>query len=352
MNIALDISPLKSGHKVRGTGYYVRHLQNALEKYYPENNYQFFVNKKELYGEIDIVHFPYFDPFILTLPLKKEYTTVVTVHDLTPIVFSDHFPRGIKGSIKWKLKKEALKKVDAVITDSESSKKDIVNNIGISEDNVHVVYLAAGEKFKQDSELKIKSSKLNDKYGLPEKFIMYVGDVTWNKNLPRIIKAIKKLDITLVLVGKALTQENVELSHPWNNDLKKVRDLIKNDKHFITLGFIPDQDLVTLYQTALLLVMPSLYEGFGLPILEAMQSGCPVVTSKKGSIPEVAGGAAFFVDPESVNSIENGIGEVFLNQKLRKELSEKGLKQADNFSWKKTAQQTIEVYKKVVESRK
>ena len=347
MKIAIDVSPLQTGHKVRGVGFYLEHLKNALVKYYPENEYVFFERGEKLPGDIDLVHFPYFEPFFLALPLYKKFKTVVTVHDLTPILFPEAFPRGIKGEIKWQMQKYALKRADAVITDSESSKKDIAKLVGVKAQKVKVVYLAAGEQFKK---LEIGNWKLEIKkrYGLPDHFLLYVGDVTWNKNLPRLIDAAKSLKIPLVMIGKSLVSDDYDHNNPWNADLNKINELVRGDENIIRLGFVSAEDLIAVYNLATVFALPSLYEGFGLPILEAMACGCPVVTSKEGSLEEVAGNAAFFVDAYDVESIAAGIKKVFGDENLQKELSEKGLEQVKKFSWKKTAEETINAYKGVL----
>ncbi len=126
---------------------------------------------------------------------------------------------------------------------------------------------------------------------------------------------------------------------------------IEGDNKFIKLGFVSKEDLVKIYNLATTLIMPSFYEGFGLPVLEAMQSGCPVITTKKGSLPEVAGEAAYFVDPADTSSIEKGIREVMEDPALKQKLSERGLEQAAKFSWEKTAKETVGVYEKVINSR-
>jgi len=113
MKIAIDVSPLQTGHKVRGVGFYLEHLKDALVKYFPDNEYVFFERGENLPRDIDLVHFPYFEPFFLALPLYKKFKTVVTVHDLTPIVFPNAFPRGIKGEIKWQMQRYALRRADA-----------------------------------------------------------------------------------------------------------------------------------------------------------------------------------------------------------------------------------------------
>jgi glycosyltransferase involved in cell wall biosynthesis len=351
MQIGIDISPLKTGnflqHRVRGTGFYLENLKKALLQYFPSNQYTFFTRTENLPNNLDLIHIPYFEPFFLTLPKENRIKKIVTVHDLTPLVFPSEFPSGIKGKIKWQIQKSRLRKISYIITDSESSKKDIVKFTGISSSKISVVYLAAGEHFKviKSGDQRLKNVK--DKYNLPDKFGLYVGDTTWNKNLPRIIQSFIKTCVPLYIIGKAVAEENFDKTNPWNKDLTKVQELIKTSNLINTLGFIPDEDLVCIYNLATFFAMPSLYEGFGLPILEAMVCGCPVITSKSGSIEEIAGSAAFFVDPYKESEIANGIKEVFENEKLRKELSEKGLAQTKKFSWKETAENTVKVYEKI-----
>lgn len=348
MKIAIDTSPLQTGHKVRGVGFYVENLKNALLKYYPENEYTFFLSGESIPKNVDLVHFPFFEPFFLAFPIYKRYKTVVTVHDLTPIVFPDAFPRGIKGQLKWQMQRFSLRKANRIITDSNCSKNDVIKYVGAKEDKIDVIYLAAGEQFKQ---LKDQSSKLKDlrsKYNLPPKFALYVGDVTFNKNLPRLLNAIKTTDIPLVMVGKSLVNENYDRKHPWNHDLNRVHELSKDDKNIIKLGFVDSDDLVAIYNMATVFVMPSLYEGFGLPILEAMDCGCPVITTKEGSLKEVAGNGAYFVDAYNQESIANGIKEVFTNNKLQEDLRKKGFENVKKYSWEKTATDTIACYRQVL----
>ena len=353
MNIAIDISPLKSGHflqhRVRGTGFYVENLKNSLLKYFPSNNYVFFGQGDKLTKGIDIVHYPYFEPFFLTLPFFKKYKSIVTVHDLTPLVFPNNFPAGLKGSLKWQVQKKLLQGMD-VIADSISSKKDVGRYAGVKDERIHVVYLAAAEHFRiLSGEARSRSAReIRRKYDLPNRFILYVGDVTWNKNMPRIIDAARKARVPLVMVGQALAAENFDKKNPWNQDLVKVKKMVQENRDIFLLGFVPDEDLVSIYNTAEAFIMPSLYEGFGLPILEAMSCGCPVITSKEGSLPEIAGEAAYYVDAYDVDSIKIGIQKVLGNEKLRQQLRDKGLGQSKKFSWKKTAEETVKVYESII----
>ena len=348
MRIAIDISPLTSGnflqHRVRGTGFYLKNLKESLLKYHPDNEYEFFNKQEKIKIEPDIIHYPYFEPYFLTLPSKVSGNNVVTVHDLTPLVFKNEFPAGVRGEVKWIIQKKRLKRAGAIITDSNSSKKDINKFSGIDNSKIHVVYLAAASYFTQIPEEKKRG--IIKKFNLPEDFVLYVGDVTWNKNLPGLIEAISKTGSNLVIAGAAFANEAFDRSNPWNKDLAKSQELAKQNKRIISTGFVDNDDLVALYNAAKLLVMPSFYEGFGLPVLEAMSCGCPVVTTNMGSLPEIAGQAAYFVDPYSIDSIRKGIEKIAEDKNLREKLSMKGLEQALKFSWKKTAIGTVNVYEK------
>ncbi len=347
MKIAVDISPISakslSAHKVRGVGSYINLLANNLEKYDKKNSYSF-IEDGNFPEDADIIHYPYFDPFFITLPFLQKKKCIVTVHDLTPLVFKDHFPAGIKGNLKWFLQKQLLKKASLILADSNASKKDIQEMISIPESKVKTVYLAAGDNFKKISKGSWQDEVLK-KYSLPKEFALYVGDGTWNKNLPNLIEAFKQTNHSLVLIGKIWGDSASDLSdNLWNEDLKRAMAMIEGDKRFIKLGFISDEDIVKIYNLSTCLVLPSIYEGFGLPVLEAMSCGVPVVTTKEGSLYEVGGDAACYVDPYDVNDIIKKIEELFKNKNLREDLSKKGIMQAKKFTIKKTIEETVNAY--------
>lgn len=353
MKVAIDVSPLESGHKIRGVGFYLTYLKRALITYFPENDYLFFTNNQSLDTTVEVVHYPYFDPFFLTVPFRKKYKTVVTVHDLTPIVFPSHFPAGIKGNVKWQIQKFNLQHVGGIVADSKASQKDIIKITGIPKEKVDVAYLAAAEEFNV-LDLESQRSRIKDlrsKYKLPQNFILYVGDVTWNKNVPRLVRAVQGIDVPLFMVGKSLVSKDFDRKNEWNKDLIEVQRLAQNNKNVSLLGFVPTEDLVALYNLATVFVFPSVYEGFGLPIVEAMQSGCPTIISQEGCMPEVGGDAVEYFDGYNDESLTNAIINVLNSKKLQIELSKKGLEQAKKFSWKKTAEQTLDVYKKVLDLR-
>lgn len=351
MKIAIDVSPLESGHKIRGVGFYLSYLKKALLEYFPENQYIFFKKNESFSDSIDLIHYPYFDPFFPTVPFIKRHKTIVTVHDLIPLIFPQHFPAGIKGTFQWQIQRFNLQKVEGIITDSKASKEDIEKIVKISPQKISIAYLAAGEEFQRLTIEDPRLKHIRKKYNLPEEFLLYVGDVTWNKNIPRLVETVLKMNVPLVMVGKALISKTYDKNNKWNSDLTVVQQLIEDKKNIIRLGFVPTEDLVVLYNLASVFVFPSLYEGFGLPILEAMQSGCPVIISREGCMPEVGGDAAMYFDGHRTESLIEVLESILNSKKLQKELSEQGIKQAKKFSWRKTAGDTIAAYKKVLSSK-
>ncbi len=341
---AIDTSPLSGASKFRGIGRYSVNLIEALKKSKKLEVLE--TSGKNFKTEVDIVHYPYFDFYFLTLPLYKKAKTVVTIHDCTPLVFPQNFPAGIRGKIKFFIQKISLRSVSAVITDSESSKKDIVNFLSVPEEKVFRIYLAPGTNYKKINISDREKTELFSKFHLKGDFMLYAGDINYNKNLPNIIKAFAqaKIDSDLVLIGKAFENS----AQP---EVKELRSLIKELKiqdRVKIFGFVSDQELVIFYNLAVVYCQPSLYEGFGFQILEAMACGCPVLTSNVSSLPEVAGEAAVLVDPGSINQIAREMERLTLDQDLRRKIIKLGLAQAEKFSWDKTAQETIRVYEKIL----
>ena len=305
-------------NEVRGVGVYGRNLTEELGK----------VPSLEITdNNPDLVHFLYFDPFFLTLPPIRKTKTVVTVFDLTPIVLPNLYPRGVRGEIKWQIQKRLLKSVDAIITISQSAKNDIVKIIGIPQEKVFVTYLAAGTECK----------KLNLR---KKDFILYIGDVNANKNIFNLLKAIAILpNQKLVLVGKAFVE-------PELPEARAIRDEIKNlgiEDRVTLAGYVSDEEKIVLLNKAAVYVQPSIYEGFGLPVLEAMSCGTPVVCGRNSSLPEIAGEAAIFADVINPQDLAQ---KIIMAKKG--ELVAKGLVQAKKFSWEKTARESYKIYEKVL----
>jgi glycosyltransferase involved in cell wall biosynthesis len=222
-----------------------------------------------------------------------------------------------------------------IFTISESSKSDIIKEYQVLPEQVVVTY--PGIK----SSLPMK--ELKKQFKLSENYVLFVGTLQPRKNIVRLIEAFSKIknqkkDLQLVIVGKKGWQYEEILAAPEKfHVLEKVK----------FLDFVSDEDLPSLYTNALCYVLPSLYEGFGLPVLEAMQYNCPVITSNVSSLPEAGGDAALYVDPTNVSDIADKMSSLLTNDELRKELIAKGQKQIKKFSWEKTAKETLEVLTKI-----
>ena len=346
MNIAIDVTPLQSEHAKRGVGIYTKFLIEYLELSGSKHKFLPIKKGEPIPRETDVVHYPYFDPFFLTLPLAKPKPTVVTVHDLIPIVFPDKFPRGVRGAIKWQIQKISLQGAKRIIADSQTSKKDITRLTGFSSLAIDAIYLGPTlEHTKSPS-----ASSLGDffqKHHIGKTFILYVGDVNWNKNVPGLIRAFKILldttpGFTLVLCGGAFLNDDLTES-------VQIRELIKSlaiEQHVAMPGHVSGEMLCALFESAKCLVFPAYYEGFGLPVIDALAHHCPVVTSGVSSLAEIAG-PSVIVNPDDCGSIAQGIQKVLrMSESERKQMVFDGLKWAKRYSWKKTARETISVYER------
>lgn len=354
MRVAINVIPLNSAHKERGIGHYTHNLIESLKhnqtvQIYPFTNIQ---NIKD----VDVVHYPWFDLFFHTLPIIKKFPTVVTIHDVIPLIFNDKYPVGLKGKTNFLLQKIALRNCKAFITDSEASKKDIVRLLKINQEQIKVIPLAADESFKPLSEN--KKLFIKRKYSLPDKFLLYTGDANWFKNLPFLIEGFSILkrqpsfsDIKLVLVGGVFLKKINNTDHPELRSLKMVSELIHDkglEKDIYRPGQVNLESLVGIYNLASVYIQPSFYEGFGLPVLEALNCGTPVVCSKGGSLPEIGGDAVIYFDPQNLNQMVGILCDVLKDRSLRTRLSKLGLQQTSKFTWEKTAAETIKAYQSAV----
>lgn len=343
MKVALDISPLESAHQGRGVGTYTRLLAQFLQA----NDQTNLIQSTHPYQETaDLVHYPYFDLFFHTLPFVKPLPTVVTIHDTIPLIFPTHFPKGPKGQLSFWLQKLSLSSVKAVITDSKSSQKDIAHYLNYPLGKIHIVPLASDPIFKKLPPKQTNSFKKT--HLLTSPIISYVGDINYNKNLPRLIQAVGNVaHLTLVIVTRADLDGEIPEVQAIRQTLESLPN--KNKVRFLKLD--KPQDLVTLYSVSDWYIQPSLYEGFGLPILEAMNCSLPVICSSQSSLPEIAGEAAIYFEPSNPKSIKKAITQALsMPQTQRKQLISKCEQQVKKFSWKRTAAQTIKVYHTVLNS--
>ncbi len=354
MKIAFNIVPLESAHKERGIGYYTKNLLECLKKD-PDLEIIEFTNLVDIKKDVDCVHFSWFDLYFHTLPLNTHFPTVVTIHDVIPLIFKEHYPVGMRGKINFILQKFTLNRCKKIITDSLVSKTDIVKYLKINESKITIIPLASDPAFKVLNESKLLLVKR--KYNLPDRFLLYVGDANFVKNLPFLIDCFNDLvklpdfvDLKLVLVGGVFLKNVENIDHPELLSLKKVLMMIKDyglESKVLRPGRLDLDDLVAFYNLAALYVQPSLYEGFGLPILQALACGAPVLSSNKGALLEVGGNAALYFDPGNKTQFNSLVVETLQNKSLRSKLSKLGLIQAAKFSWEKTAQETKLVYAKI-----
>ena len=271
------------------------------------------------------------------LPRLSQVKTVFTLHDL---IFR-FYPEMHKPLNRWFLTlmmPRFLQAADAVVAVSGCTKRDAVQTYGLDEAKIRVIYEGVNSRFRTRPRDVI--SAVRHQYGLPERYILSVGTIEPRKNLTSLLEAYRELtdggsEFKLVIVGKK--------GWLYEGFFRKLRELgLKNEVIFP--GFVPDEDLPAVYSAADLFVFPSLYEGFGLPVLEAMACGVPVITSNTSSLPEVTGEAALLVDPKSVEALTRAITDVLENKELRDELRVKGPRQAAKFTWEKAAHQTADVY--------
>lgn len=266
---------------------------------------------------------------------------VITLFDLHWLFFPELFNPlklfYLKRALKW-----SVHKAQAVITISQNSKNDILRIYKIPQEKVKVTYVGLDPIFKREGADK-NFAFLKNKYGIIDKYFLYVGQFHKRKNLMGLLKAFldlkteRRIDHQLVLVGGDGDGSSEVKEFLNKMDLKDV----------LVTGCIPDQEVSQLYNSAECLIYPSFYEGFGMPVIEAMACGCPVVTSRTSSLPEVAGDAAILVDPYRVEDIVRGILDVINKPELRQQMIRKGFKQAQKFSWEKTARETVMVFENV-----
>lgn len=315
---------------VRGIG---RYLQILKENF--KDEFEFVNNEtmKQLNNDSVFIN-PFFNflqpPLTLRRIARKQ---IAVIHDLIPLKYPSHFPAGIKGSIYILLNKLTLRNYNLIITDSEASKRDIINILKIKSEKLRVVYPCLPNSF---SKLKIESRLGREKI---ENYVMYVGDATWNKNLVNLARAIKIANVTCVFVGNIfnpLTCKQVNSStNKWLTEFKQFLKEVQNDKRFIFVGFVPDSELIKLYQQASLNILPSRDEGFGFSYLEAAQFSCPSVLSDIPVLKEISDGNSSFADPENPQDLADKIGEIYFNNDLRNEIGTKAKKRAGYFSSKK-----------------
>jgi glycosyltransferase involved in cell wall biosynthesis len=369
-----------------GIGTYIRNLVQALGAVDRENRYElvsFAEDKRLLAGlpkNFQIIHynrsdtdpwgniaFPLFlrgfVPDLVHIPLNrvpllmpKPY--VVTIHDMASLLFEE--TSGARMKLRRFRFRRGLERADRVIAVSEATRRDVQNVLGIPGERVRVVYNAPDPEFfaqhpVADARLagpdvrELERQRILERYQINYPFVLYAGNIRRQKNIPRLVEAFAVAreelahhpvykDLHLILIGDEISQ------HP-SVRRAVIQGRVEQAVRF--LGFVPFDTLRNFFESAAAFVFPSLYEGFGLPPLEAMACGTPVITSDVSSLPEVVGDAALLVNPENVFDIARGIREVLLDQALREQLIERGRTQAAKFSWERAAREVLAIYREV-----
>lgn len=291
---------------------------------------------------VDLVHIPYF-----ASPLSPPAPTLVTIHDLIPMVLPEY--RGSIGvRLYTSLVASAAPQAHLVLTDSQASKRDILAHLQLPDSRVRVVHLAPAPHYRP-VENQTALAAVRRKYGLPETFVLWLSAFDVRKNARGLLHAYTWVyqalgdDYPLVMAGGLPVEDTPFFPDPRRMAAKVgVRDAI----YFP--GWIEETDKPALYSAATVFVFPSYYEGFGLPLLEAMACGTPVVTSNAASLPELAGAAAFQIDPNDTRRLGAAIIALCVQEDLHAEMREKGLAQAAQFTWDKTARETLAAYRHVL----
>jgi glycosyltransferase involved in cell wall biosynthesis len=294
----------------------------------------------------ELVHIPH----IFSVPRNLPNPYVMTVHDVLEHMYRAHEHSGFRRSLHFHLTRHVLQRAGRIVAVSKFTKSEIEKLFGIPSRHIEVVYNAIDERFLRGHASEADRQLLAERYLVTYPFLLYAGSISPQKNLVRIIEAFSALktelekeamypDLKLIIIGDELSK---------NPDLRRtvIRSGVQNDVRF--MGFVPIEMLRVFYDAAKIFVFPSLYEGFGLPPLEAMAHGTPVVTSNTSSLPEVVGNAAVLVNPENVFEIMRALHRVLLDQAVRDKIRQRGYEQVRKFSWDASARRILEIYQEVV----
>lgn len=286
---------------------------------------------------LDVVHDPYeLGPFTFNQPFRK----VITVHDLGPLILPELFKDGDVLLHRLLLKK-TIEKADKIITVSYNSQRDLMDYLNVPEEDIEIIYNGVDELFHPLEENEV--GKFRERWKLPEDFILSVGGLHPIKNLPRLLQAYalarkKGLKQKLVVVGGVI--DGIQ-------EIFQTLKMLKLEKDVIFTGAVANEDLLGLYNAADMFLYPCLYAGFGIPPLESMACGTPVITSCNSSLPEIVGDAAMLVDPYQVEDLARAMQILVDDEELKKMLIKNGIKRSAMFDWKKTAYQTLKIYREV-----
>lgn len=284
------------------------------------------------------------DPCVLLSTVRHE-----PFHELIPLILPAY-----RGStlvrLYTKLVAAGARRATAIVTDSYSSKRDITDLLSIPPDRVHVVHLAANEMFRPAQDAK-KLNAVRRRYGLREEYILYLGGFDQRKNVKTLLSAFALVDEGLRAKAKLVIAGDLPSRNtPFSPDPRSIVTRLGLQDTVSLIGWVPEKDKPALYSGASLFVFPSLYEGFGLPPLEAMACGTAVIASNSSSLPEIGGDGAAFIDPLDADGLAGAMTALMEDEGRRRELAAKGLEQAQLFSWQKTVAETMAVFRSATET--
>lgn len=271
----------------------------------------------------------------------KKGKYVVTVHDVLPLILPQMFTRKHRLVVMTALARVS-RQADLVIVPSQSVKQDVVHYLHVGEDRIVVIPEGCETRFRPVGAA-ARLSEVRLKYDLPALYILFLSTLQPRKNITTLLKAFAHLRHIMAL-DPALRLVIAGARGWYDNEIFQTIQALGLEQVVRCPGFVAEEDLPDLYRGAIFFVFPSLYEGFGLPVLEAMRCGVPVIASNLSAIPEVVGKAAWLIDPHNVEELAAAMGELLHNEALRERLRHKGLARAQSFSWETTAQKTLDLY--------
>jgi glycosyltransferase involved in cell wall biosynthesis len=383
LRIVIDVRHIRDF----GIGSYIRNLVRALGKVDTESQYTLTARRNEVHefshlprnfqtipyersdrDPLDQAAYPWFlrrfpaDVYHVPLnrvPLLMPKPYVVTIHDMSELLYQGR-ASGWRNNLRLFLFRRGLLRADRIIAVSKATRRDVENLLSIPASRIRQIYNAPDPRFEHHQPAadaraagpetrSFERRRILERYGINHPFLLYTGMIRPQKNIPRLIEAFASVknelaghtihgDLKLIIIGD-------EISRFPGVRRAVIQYRVENAVRF--LGFVPFDTLRVFYEAAEAFVFPSLYEGFGLPPLEAMASGTPVITSNLSSLPEVVGDAAMTVNPENVFDIARGIREVLLDESLRDELRRKGYERIRRFNWQQTAEEVLETYREV-----
>lgn len=373
--VLINATPLDTEHRFRGIGRYVKGLLNGFDKIdrrlcilrqsrrlgvygkvvsshlssatilrppRPRLRWDWLWNEIWLKGEVESlrVHL-YHATDLAGIPISPRFRTVATVHDLIPLALSRGSSRPpFDYRLGYSTCLRRLRQANHLIAISEFTKQDVVSRLGIDPECITVVPLAVDlEEFSRPS--RRTAQEVRAVYDLPERYMLYAGALEEHKRVPLAVAAAVRAKVTLVIVGRHTPKQQ--------KDLAETVERLHAGPFIRYLGYVPEEDLHLIYRAARVFVFPSVYEGFGLPILEAMAADCPVITTSAASLPEVAGGAAIVLPPDDLEALVEAVSEVVEHNDLRSRLIKAGAVRAKEFTWEETARKTLRVYERVLD---